>query len=147
VYGKEVNVSSPGTFSVGSRRPKEEDTQMTVDKDTVVSFREEVLRSSRSAPDELVWEGARRILEEALELEVADFIVRNRESRDAQGRRTVVRNGYLPTREVVGGVGPLKVCQSPTRELAKRAFDRFLKEHEAKSRRQPSDWARIGGIC
>lgn len=41
--------------------------------------------------------------------------MRHRESRDAQGHRTVVRNGYLPTREVVSGVGPLKVRQPRVR--------------------------------
>lgn len=88
---------------------------MTVNKDTVVSFRGEVLRSSRSALDELVREGARRILQEALELEVEEFITRHRESRDERGRQGVVRNGYLPTREVVSGVGPLKVSQPRVR--------------------------------
>jgi putative transposase len=89
---------------------------MTVEhQDTVVSFREEVLRSSRSALDELVREGARRILQEALEVEVEDFITRHRESRDAQRRRGVVRNGYLPAREIGSGVGPLKVRQPRVR--------------------------------
>lgn len=88
---------------------------MNEQQSTVVSFEEEVLRSSRSALDELVREGARRILQEALELEVEEFITRHRESRDGQGRQTVVRNGHLPTREVVSGVGPLKVRQPRVR--------------------------------
>jgi transposase-like protein len=88
---------------------------MNEQESTVISFREEVLRGSRSALDELVREGARRILQEALELEVEDFIARHRQSRDEQGHQCVVRNGYLPAREVVSGVGPLKVRQPRVR--------------------------------
>jgi len=82
---------------------------------TVVSFRDEVLRNSRSALDELVREGARRILQQALEFEVEEFISRHRQARDEQGRLGVVRNGHLPEREVVSGVGPLAVRQPRVR--------------------------------
>jgi len=42
--------------------------------------------------DEIAREGARRMLAQDLEVEVADYILRNQE-RDESGRARVVRNG------------------------------------------------------
>ena len=49
--------------------------------------------SGRSVIDELVREGARRMLAEALQAEVDDYIARFVGELDAAGRRLVVRNG------------------------------------------------------
>lgn len=65
--------------------------------------------SSRSVLDEIVREGARRMLQAALEAEVAEFIDQASDAVDADGRRLVVRNGYLPERELATGAGPLSV--------------------------------------
>ena len=46
--------------------------------------------------DELVREGARRMLAEALQAEVDDYIARFADERDEHGRRLVVRNGSPP---------------------------------------------------
>jgi hypothetical protein len=43
--------------------------------------------------DELVREGARRMLAEALQAEVDDYIARFTGERDGNGHRLVVRNG------------------------------------------------------
>ena len=51
--------------------------------------------------DELVREGARRMLAEALQAEVEDYVARFRGERDANGHRLVVRNGSHQTREVL----------------------------------------------
>ena len=48
--------------------------------------------------DDLVREGARRMLAEALQAEVDDYIARFAGERDEHGRRLVVRNGsHQPT--------------------------------------------------
>jgi transposase-like protein len=47
-------------------------------------------------------------LKEALEAEVEEFLVQYREARDSQGRQRVVRNGYLPKREVQTGIGAIE---------------------------------------
>lgn len=52
--------------------------------------------------DEIAREGARRMLAEALEAEVADYIARNQE-RDEHGRARVVRNGKARPRKVTLG--------------------------------------------
>ena len=62
-----------------------------------------------SALDRLAREGARRMLEEALEAEVAAYVEMYRQLRDERGRALVVRNGHAQAREVTVGSGPMKV--------------------------------------
>jgi putative transposase len=66
------------------------------------------------APDvltDLLRRGAQQLLAQAVEAEVADWIDRHRDCRDAAGRRQVVRNGHLPERTITTGVGPVTVKQ------------------------------------
>ena len=53
--------------------------------------------------------GARKLLTEALEAEIEGFLSQYRDLRDNQGRQRVVRNGYLPEREIQTGIGPVTV--------------------------------------
>ena len=53
--------------------------------------------------------GARQLLIQAVEAEVAVWIDDRQHLTDAQGHRQVVRNGYAEPRTVVTGVGPLEV--------------------------------------
>jgi len=59
--------------------------------------------------DELVAEGARRMLEAGLEAEVADYIERHQGLVDEAGHRLVVRNGKAAERSLMTGAGALKV--------------------------------------
>src|SRR5215213_2347758 len=59
--------------------------------------------------DELVREGARRMLAEALQAEVDDYIARHASERDETGRRLVVRNGSHQPREVLTSAGAVQV--------------------------------------
>jgi transposase-like protein len=59
--------------------------------------------------DELVREGARRMLAEALQAEVDDYIARFTDQRDERGRRLVVRNGAHQPREVLTSAGAVEV--------------------------------------
>ncbi len=59
--------------------------------------------------DELVTEGARRMLVAALETEVADYIARHQHLVDESGHRLVVRNGKAKERTLVTGAGALQV--------------------------------------
>jgi putative transposase len=59
--------------------------------------------------DTLAREGARRMLAEALEEEVAAYIARHAEVRDEDGRAQVVRNGRARTRKVTMGAGTVAV--------------------------------------
>jgi transposase-like protein len=64
---------------------------------------------SVSLMDELVREGARRMLAAALEAEVAAYIDAHAGEVDDHGRRLVVRNGHHTPREVVTGAGAVEV--------------------------------------
>lgn len=59
--------------------------------------------------DELVREGARRMLAQALQAEVDDYIARHADERDDAGRRLVVRNGSHQPREVLTAAGAVEV--------------------------------------
>jgi transposase-like protein len=54
---------------------------------------------------EILRQGCRGILQEALEVEVETFIEHYKHLKDEQGRQRIIRNGYLPEREIQTGVG------------------------------------------
>src|SRR5580658_2109685 len=64
---------------------------------------------SSSLIDEIVREGARRMLAEALQAEVDAYIAAFAAERDENGRRLVVRNGRHQTREVLTSAGAVEV--------------------------------------
>ena len=64
---------------------------------------------SSSLIDEIVREGARRMLAEALRAEVDAYISAFASERDEAGRRLVVRNGYHQSREVLTSAGAVEV--------------------------------------
>jgi transposase-like protein len=66
---------------------------------------------SRDVLTEILRDGAQRLLGQAIEAEVGDWIERHAGVRDAGGRQQVVRNGHHPTRTLVTGVGPVGVTQ------------------------------------
>ena len=73
----------------------------------------EIRTSSKDTPpgpglDEIAREGARRMLAQALEAEVADYVARH-EERDEHGRAQVVRNGKARPRKVTLGCGTIEV--------------------------------------
>jgi transposase-like protein len=80
----------------------------------VVAFR--AAFGDRSPLDELVREGAQRMLQAAIEAEVEEFLVDHAGRRDDEGRRLVVRNGFLPSREILTGAGSLAVRQPRVRD-------------------------------
>ncbi len=65
--------------------------------------------SSRSLIEEIVREGARRMLAEALAAEVDACIAAFAAERGEGGRRLVVRNGYHQPREVLTSAGAIEV--------------------------------------
>ena len=64
---------------------------------------------SGSLIDEIVREGARRMLAAALQAEVDAYIARFADERDDNGRRLVVRNGCHQPREVLTSAGAVEV--------------------------------------
>ena len=64
---------------------------------------------SDSLIDEIVREGARRMLAAALEAEVNGYLAELADARCAAGRRLVVRNGFHAERAVATSAGPVQV--------------------------------------
>jgi hypothetical protein len=65
--------------------------------------------------DEIVREGARRMLAAALEDEVAAYLAVHAAGRDEDGRRLVVRNGHARPRRVTTAAGAVEVCAAGER--------------------------------
>lgn len=61
--------------------------------------------------DEIVRDGARRMLQQALEEEVEAYLQAHAQERDEAGHRLVVRNGHKPERTLLTASGPLPVRQ------------------------------------
>ena len=75
-----------------------------------------MISESRAALDEIVRQGARRMLQEALEHEVSEYLAMMGGKKDGDGRQEVVRNGFLPERELITGVGPLSIRKPRVRD-------------------------------
>jgi putative transposase len=65
---------------------------------------------------EILRAGAQKMLADMIQAEVEDWLAERAHVRDEQGRRQVVRNGYLPERKITTGVGPVKVQQPRVRD-------------------------------
>jgi transposase-like protein len=79
-------------------------------KDNLIAFQAgESSAPFRDALTELVRKGARQIIVEAVEAELQEFLAQYQDLKDEQGRRAVVRNGYLPQRTIVTGVGEVEI--------------------------------------
>ena len=92
-------------------------------KDTVVSREDRVAEDLRSTLEMLLQEGARKMLADAIENEVREYLEAHAGERDEEGRQLVVRNGHLPERDLVTGIGRVRVKQPRVRH--KREGERF----------------------
>jgi len=88
----------------------------------VLAFRQQF--DDHSPLDEIIHEGARRMLQAAIDAEVDAFILAHRDRRDADGRRLVVKNGSLPAREILTGAGAIQVQQGRVRDNGPASADR-----------------------
>ena len=119
-----------------------------MDKDTTVSFSNPAFRDELS---EVVRDGAQQIIRQAVEAELEAFLEEHSAERDGRGRRSVVRNGYLPSREVLTGIGPVGVRVPRTRDRsgAGRCFrSELLPPYLKKTRRVEAviPWLYLKGI-
>ncbi len=58
---------------------------------------------------ELLRKGARRLIQEAVKAEFDDFLAQFTHERLENGKQAVVKNGFLPKREIQTGLGPVEV--------------------------------------
>ncbi|MDY6933904.1 MAG: hypothetical protein SVZ03_06735 [Spirochaetota bacterium] len=59
--------------------------------------------------EEVLREGAQKMLQAAIEQEVANFIEEHKYRKDDNGHRLAVRNGYMPMRDIITGLGAIKI--------------------------------------
>ena len=71
--------------------------------------------TSQDLLTDLLRDGARALLAQALEAEVAEHLAQFAALRDDQGRRQVVRNGHRPERTILSGLGPIAVRSTKPR--------------------------------
>ena len=65
---------------------------------------------------EVLRKGARDLLAQAVEQEVHEWLTERVNVTDERGRQRVVRNGHLPERTILTGIGPVEVCQPRVRD-------------------------------
>ena len=87
-----------------------------VKNDAPIDEKKQEQETPKSLLEELILEEARRLLQAAIEQEVTEYLERFREEKDDKGHRMVVRNGRLPERMFVTGVGPLRIHQPRIRD-------------------------------
>lgn len=71
---------------------------------------------SQDVMTEILRAGAQKMLTDMIQQEVEDWLAQRAHLRDERGRQQVVRNGYLPQREITSGVGAVKVKQPRVRD-------------------------------
>ena len=76
---------------------------------SVISLQERAKVEAKGCLEQLLAEGARKLLQAAIENEVAEYLQGQSNRRTESGERNVVRNGHLPERDLVTGVGPVKI--------------------------------------
>lgn len=72
---------------------------------------------------EVLRNGARALLAQAVEAEVAGFLDKHADLKIEDGRARVVRHGHLPERAVMTGIGPVAVKQPRVRDRGAPADD------------------------
>ena len=85
-------------------------------QDTVNTLDCRVVEESRFTLEGLLREGARKMLQAAIENEVTEYIDAQACQVGDDGHRLVVRNGHLPERKIVTGIGPIPVKQPRVRD-------------------------------
>ena len=69
--------------------------------------------------DDLVRRGARQVIQQAIETELAELLANCGHIRTLQGKQAVVRNGYLPQRALLTGAGPIAVKVPKVRDRSR----------------------------
>lgn len=81
----------------------------------------------KDALTEICQEGARQLLQQALEIEIKNHIENYAHLQDEGGHQQIVRNGYLPGRELQTGIGKLNIKQPRARDKREVSDDEKIK--------------------
>src|SRR5947209_16828855 len=100
-----------GRLTQGGRHRK--DTPLKEAK--VLSLEERAEVERKSPLEQVIAEGARKLLQAAIENEVQEYLQAYRGRRTEDGQSLEVRNGHLPEHDLVTGVGPVTVREPRAR--------------------------------
>ena len=75
-------------------------------KDSILEFNNK--ESFSDVLNELLRDGAQQLIRQAVETELSEYMSQHQRITD-DGRLALVRNGYLPEREILTGIGPVSV--------------------------------------
>jgi putative transposase len=103
---------------------------------------------------DILRQGARKLLTQALEAEIEIFVHQYKDLVDELGRQRIVRNGYLPKREIQTGIGPVPVKVPRVRDRSGQCSDRVYFNssilppylRKTKSMEQLIPWLYLKGI-
>jgi putative transposase len=84
--------------------------------DELVPHENQGEETPKSFLEDIIREGAQKLLQAAVEQEVSAYIEMFKDARDENGKRAVVRHGFLPERNLLTGIGPVKVKQPRVRD-------------------------------
>lgn len=76
-------------------------------------------------------DGARKMLAQAVEMEVEDYLARHADLRGADGKRLVVRNGHMPERTIQTGLGDIAVKAPRVNDKRRDAEGNRIRFHSA----------------
>jgi putative transposase len=76
---------------------------------------------------EVLRNGGRALLAQAVEAEVAEFLAKHADLKTTVGLSRVVRHGHLPERAVMTGIGPVGVRQPRVRDRGAADDDRRIR--------------------
>ncbi len=94
---------------------------------TIIETRIKATPETMGVLEIIVREGARKMLQAALEAEIEEHLSRFKNLVDEEGKRLVVRNGVMPERTVLTGAGPIAITRPRVddRALSARGEQRF----------------------
>jgi len=76
-----------------------------------IEYVKEEPESAWSVLEQIARGGAQRMLQLAMENEVEEYTQKHSNFKDEQGKRAIVKNGYMRQRDIVTGMGPLTIKQ------------------------------------
>lgn len=82
----------------------------------ITNFDIKNLNNSTNLLEEVIRDGARKMLQAAIENEVIEFVESHKNITNEKGHRVIVRNGYLPQRNIQTGIGDISIQQPRVRD-------------------------------
>ena len=119
-------------------------------KNKVVELKKQAQIEKDSLTD-LLLTGAKQLLFAAVGAELDDLLFEFKELKSEDGRQAVVRNGYLPEREILTGIGPVEVKVPKVRDRSKSGIkfnSKLLPPYlrRSKSLEETLPWLYLKGI-